>query len=210
MKVPPHRHRSDRQSSAALNAVTVPHCVEMPIDHIEQPIHGVRGARCSRTIIRRQKCGAAGAKFLDHHRGDACQMRLRPFPQAARPLREAAFVVGLINPPGFVENHPAQLAPATITDLEDRMQEAQDQCDPWKERPPRFAGRRPAIRAYRLRLVVGKNLSRFRDGRVEEAAKKLGLSRSALHEKIKKQGFDLPRIHKMSPEFGTNPSSTFC
>lgn len=160
MKVPLHRHRSDRQSRAALSAVTVPHCVEMPIDHIEQPIHGVRGARCSRTIIRRQKRGAAGAQFLDHHCGDPCQMRLRPFPQAARPLREAALVRRLIDPPGFVENHPAQLAPAAITDLQDRVQEAEDQCDPGKERPPRFAGCRPAIGADRLRLVVGKNLSR--------------------------------------------------
>ena len=42
-------------------------------------------------------------------------------------------------------------------------------------------------------------------GRVEEAAKKLGLSRSALYEKIKKHGIDLSRISKMNPEFGTNP-----
>jgi DNA-binding NtrC family response regulator len=46
-------------------------------------------------------------------------------------------------------------------------------------------------------------------GRVEEAAKKLGLSRSALYEKIKKHSIDLSRIHKMSPELRTNPSLTF-
>jgi DNA-binding NtrC family response regulator len=46
------------------------------------------------------------------------------------------------------------------------------------------------------------------NGRVEEAAKKLGLSRSALYEKIKKHGIDLSRISKMSPEFRTNPSSS--
>jgi DNA-binding NtrC family response regulator len=44
-------------------------------------------------------------------------------------------------------------------------------------------------------------------GRVEEAAKRLGLSRSALYEKIKKHGIDLSKIPKMSPEFGTNLSS---
>jgi DNA-binding NtrC family response regulator len=44
-------------------------------------------------------------------------------------------------------------------------------------------------------------------GRVEEAARKLGLSRSALYEKIKKHGIDLSRIPKMNPEFGTNPPS---
>jgi DNA-binding NtrC family response regulator len=42
-------------------------------------------------------------------------------------------------------------------------------------------------------------------GRVEEAAKKLGLSRSALYGKIKKHRIDLSRISKMSPEFGMNP-----
>jgi transcriptional regulator of acetoin/glycerol metabolism len=44
-------------------------------------------------------------------------------------------------------------------------------------------------------------------GHVEEAAKKLGLSRSALYEKIKKHCIDLSRIPKMSPEFRTNLSS---
>jgi DNA-binding NtrC family response regulator len=48
------------------------------------------------------------------------------------------------------------------------------------------------------------------NGRVEEAARRLGLSRSALYEKIKKHGIDLTRIPKMSPEFGTNLSSVFC
>ena len=38
-------------------------------------------------------------------------------------------------------------------------------------------------------------------GRVEDAAKKLGLSRSALYEKIKKHGINLSRIPKMDPEF---------
>jgi len=142
MKVPLQGHRSDRQSRAQLRAVTIPHGVEMPIHYIEQPIHGIRGPRCSRTIIRRQKRLAAGAQFLDHRCGDAYKMRLRPFPQAARPLRKAALVRRLIDSPGFVQNHPAQLAPAAITDLEDRVQEAEDQCDPGKERPPRFAGRR--------------------------------------------------------------------
>jgi DNA-binding NtrC family response regulator len=46
-------------------------------------------------------------------------------------------------------------------------------------------------------------------GRVEEAARKLGLSRSALYEKIKKHRVDLSRILKMSPEFGTNLPSSF-
>jgi DNA-binding NtrC family response regulator len=46
-------------------------------------------------------------------------------------------------------------------------------------------------------------------GRVEEAAKRLGISRSALYEKIKKHGIDLSRISKVSPEFETNLSSTF-
>jgi DNA-binding NtrC family response regulator len=41
-------------------------------------------------------------------------------------------------------------------------------------------------------------------GRVEQAAKKLGLSRSALYEKIKKHRIDLSRIPKMGPEFGTH------
>ena len=112
MKVPLQGHRSDRQSRAQLRAVTIPHGVEMPIHYIEQPIHGIRGPRCSRTIIRRQKRLAAGAQFLDHRCGDAYKMRLRPFPQAARPLRKAALVRRLIDPPGFVQNHPAQLAPA--------------------------------------------------------------------------------------------------
>jgi DNA-binding NtrC family response regulator len=42
-------------------------------------------------------------------------------------------------------------------------------------------------------------------GRVEEAARKLGLSRSALYEKIRKHGINLSRIHKKSPEFRTAP-----
>jgi DNA-binding NtrC family response regulator len=46
-------------------------------------------------------------------------------------------------------------------------------------------------------------------GRVEEVAKKLGLSRSALYEKIKKHGINLSRIPKMGPEFRTAPSYTF-
>jgi DNA-binding NtrC family response regulator len=46
------------------------------------------------------------------------------------------------------------------------------------------------------------------EGRVEEVAKKLGLSRSALYEKIKKHGISLSRIPKMSPEFGTSSLST--
>ena len=41
-------------------------------------------------------------------------------------------------------------------------------------------------------------------GRVEDAAKKLGLSRSALYERIKKHGIDLSRISKMSLELRTN------
>jgi DNA-binding NtrC family response regulator len=41
-------------------------------------------------------------------------------------------------------------------------------------------------------------------GRVEEAAKKLRLSRSALYQKIKKHRIDLSKIHKVNPEFGTN------
>jgi DNA-binding NtrC family response regulator len=43
-------------------------------------------------------------------------------------------------------------------------------------------------------------------GRVEEVARKLGLSRSALYEKIRKHGINLSRIHKKSPEFRTEPS----
>jgi DNA-binding NtrC family response regulator len=43
-------------------------------------------------------------------------------------------------------------------------------------------------------------------GRVEVVAKKLGLSRSALYEKIKKHGINLSGIPKMGPEFGTAPS----
>jgi transcriptional regulator with GAF, ATPase, and Fis domain len=46
-------------------------------------------------------------------------------------------------------------------------------------------------------------------GRVEEAAKKLGLSRSALYEKVKKHRIDLSRIPKLSPEFGMNLSLSF-
>jgi DNA-binding NtrC family response regulator len=45
---------------------------------------------------------------------------------------------------------------------------------------------------------------RIEQGRVEEAARKLGLSRSALYEKIKKHRIGLSRIHKMSPENWTN------
>jgi DNA-binding NtrC family response regulator len=43
-------------------------------------------------------------------------------------------------------------------------------------------------------------------GRVEVVAQKLGLSRSALYEKIKKHGINLSGIPKMGPEFGTAPS----
>jgi DNA-binding NtrC family response regulator len=41
-------------------------------------------------------------------------------------------------------------------------------------------------------------------GSVEETAKKLGLSRSALYERIKKHGISLSGIPKLNPEFGTN------
>jgi transcriptional regulator with GAF, ATPase, and Fis domain len=44
-------------------------------------------------------------------------------------------------------------------------------------------------------------------GRVEEIAKRLGLSRSALYKKIKKYGINLSRISRMSPEFEINLSS---
>jgi transcriptional regulator of acetoin/glycerol metabolism len=46
-------------------------------------------------------------------------------------------------------------------------------------------------------------------GRVEAAAKRLGLSRSALYEKIKKYSIDLSGIPKMTPEFRTNFYSSF-
>ena len=46
------------------------------------------------------------------------------------------------------------------------------------------------------------------NGCVEEVAKKLGLSRSALYAKIKKHGIDLSGILKISPEFGTSLLST--
>lgn len=49
---------------------------------------------------------------------------------------------------------------------------------------------------------------RIEHGSVEEAAKRLGLSRSALYAKIKKYSIDLSRIHKTNPEFGTNLPST--
>jgi DNA-binding NtrC family response regulator len=48
---------------------------------------------------------------------------------------------------------------------------------------------------------------RIENGRVEEAAKKLGLSRSALYERIKKYGINLSIIPETGPEFGTSPSS---
>jgi len=47
------------------------------------------------------------------------------------------------------------------------------------------------------------------NGHVEEVAKKLGVSRSALYEKIKRHGINLSRIHKMSPEFGKPLLATF-
>jgi DNA-binding NtrC family response regulator len=46
-------------------------------------------------------------------------------------------------------------------------------------------------------------------GCVEEAAKELGLSRSALYKKIKKHGINLTRISKMSLEMETNMSFAF-
>lgn len=45
---------------------------------------------------------------------------------------------------------------------------------------------------------------RIENGNVEETAKTLGLSRSALYERIKKHGISLSGIPKLNPEFGTN------
>lgn len=45
---------------------------------------------------------------------------------------------------------------------------------------------------------------RIEGARVEAVAKRLGVSRSALYEKIKKHGIDLSGIHKASPEFRTS------
>ncbi len=45
---------------------------------------------------------------------------------------------------------------------------------------------------------------RIENGNVQETAKTLGLSRSALYERIKKHGISLSGIPKLNPEFGTN------
>jgi DNA-binding NtrC family response regulator len=45
---------------------------------------------------------------------------------------------------------------------------------------------------------------RIENGNVEETAKALGLSRSALYERIKKHGISLSGIPKLNPGFGTN------
>jgi len=45
---------------------------------------------------------------------------------------------------------------------------------------------------------------RIENGNVEETAKKLGLSRSALYERIKKHGISLSGIPKLNPGIGTN------
>jgi hypothetical protein len=91
----------------------------MPVHLIKQPLHRVRGARRSRTIIGWQERCALSTELVDHFGGRARQVFPRPFPQAACPLHKSLFALRLIDLPSFVENLVPQLSPAATSNFKD-------------------------------------------------------------------------------------------
>jgi Response regulator containing CheY-like receiver, AAA-type ATPase, and DNA-binding domains len=70
-----------------------------------------------------------------------------------------------------------------------------------------LASKVPILTLSELERQYIEMVLQIEPGRVEEIAKKLGLSRSALYKKIKKHGINLSGISKLNPEFETNLSS---
>lgn len=154
MEVPLQSHRSQRQARFLPIAVQIAHGIEQPILLVDQAIHRVGRSISVRHLISHLIVISIGVQFLDRLKYRAGQILGRPFPQPPQALRELARRGGVITMPGAFENLFAQLAPTTISNLQDSVQEAQDQGDGWKQALPGQPRRFEPVRTNTLRGVV--------------------------------------------------------
>src|SRR5262249_60164539 len=120
-------------------------------------VASIGGAPRLRPWGGRLNCECASQKLVNNYGNPATETLGAPLLQTPQALREFALGLGVIDVPDTRQNLLPELACATGSDLDHRVQVAQDQCDLREEQAPSFPGRRPTIGTDRVWAVGGED-----------------------------------------------------
>src|SRR5215212_1016819 len=161
MKVPLQGHCTHSQPHTLCCRVAVAARVQQSIHSIQQPVYCIRCASSTRAIISGREVLTSLTQLQDHLRDCSAQLRNRPLLQPTQALRKTSPGLGPVSVPNPGQHLLAQLPSTSLSDLERRMQVAQDKRDAREQQLPSLARGFPSVRAYRTRLVTSKDCARL-------------------------------------------------